>query len=65
MGKEGVEESVFVIILNRDIVIFEIKDMEDKLMEEVEECVDEDGVIVWKMVKWMIILKMKIVLMEG
>ena len=65
LGKEGVEESVPATTLNRDIVIPEIKDTEDKSTEEVEECVDEDGVTVRKMVKRMIISKTKIVPTEG
>ncbi|XP_068678676.1 uncharacterized protein, partial [Montipora foliosa] len=65
LGKEGVEESVPATTLNRDIVIPEIKDTEDKSTEEVEECVDEDGVTVRKIVKRMIITKTKIVPTEG
>ena len=65
LGKEGVEESVPATTLNRDIVIPEIKDTEDKSTEEVEECVDEDGVTVRKIVKRMIMTKTKIVPTEG
>ena len=49
--REGVRESVTATNLNREIVIPEIDDMEDKSPEQVEEYVDDNGVRVRRIVR--------------